>query len=212
MGPRPAPRWPRTGVRPLVWLLALLPLGLLLRDALTGGLGPEPFETLTHRTGYWGLVLLLASLAVTPLRRLTGWNGLAPLRRLVGLFAFFYLTLHFAVYLTDQAFEWRHIAEDIAKHPYVMVGFAAYLMLVPLALTSTRAAIRRLGRRWQQLHRLVYLAATLGVVHFLWLVKADLREPLLFAAALAVLLLMRLRRPKRRGARAAAETRLRRSA
>lgn len=205
------PPWLRRGAKPIVWLLVLLPLALLVRDALGGGLGAEPFEAVTHRTGFWGLVLLLASLAVTPLRRLTGWNALASLRRPVGLFAFFYLTLHFAVYLTDQGFEWRYIAEDVVQHPYVSVGFAAYLMLVPLALTSTRAAIRRLGRRWQQLHRLVYAAAVLGVVHFLWLVKADAREPLIFAAVLAVLLLARLGWRRRRGG-VQAETRARRSA
>jgi methionine sulfoxide reductase heme-binding subunit len=183
-----------------VWVGALLPLALLVYDTLTDGLGAEPIETLTHRTGWWGLTLLLATLAVTPVRRLTGWNRIIGVRRLLGLWAFAYVVLHFAIYLVDQELVLVYITEDVLERPYITVGFAAFLLLIPLAVTSTRGMIRRLGgRRWQLLHRLVYLAAALGVLHFLWLVKADVREPLVFGGVLLVLLLLRLPLPRRRG-------------
>lgn len=198
-GPGRTPPGGRAGARawrwakPLLWVAALVPLAWLGLDALRGGLGAEPIEEVTHRTGWWALTLLLATLAVTPLRRLSGRNELARLRRPLGLLAFLYATLHFLTYLVDQAFDWRFLAEDVVEHPYVAVGFTAFLLLVPLAATSTKAMIRRLGgRRWQRLHRLVYLAAALAVVHFYWLVKQDVREPLVFAAVLALLLALRL--------------------
>ncbi len=179
--------------KPLVFLLCLLPLGLLVWQGVDGAIGPNPVETLLHTTGNWALRLLLVTLAVTPLRRLTGWVWLIRFRRMLGLFAFFYALLHFATYIwLDQFFAWSAILEDIVKRPYIMVGFAAFVLLIPLAVTSTRGWIRRLGKRWKQLHRLVYLIAVLGVVHFLWLVKADLREPLINAMILAVLLAMRV--------------------
>jgi methionine sulfoxide reductase heme-binding subunit len=182
---------------------ALLPLAGLVHGALTEGLGADPFETLTHRTGWWALTLLLASLAVTPLRRLTGWNPIIGVRRLLGLWAFAYVVLHFAIYLVDQELVLAYVAEDVLERPYVTAGFAAFLLLIPLAATSTRGMIRRLGgRRWQRLHRLVYVSAALGVLHFLWLVKADLREPLLFAAVLGVLLALRLPWLRRHSGRA----------
>ncbi|MGI9182259.1 MAG: sulfite oxidase heme-binding subunit YedZ [Longimicrobiaceae bacterium] len=189
--------WGRTphgwgGVKGVVWVLCLLPLTLLVWDAFTDGLGAEPIEAITHRTGWWGLTLLLVTLAVTPVRRLTGWNRLIQLRRLLGLFAFFYVCLHFLTYLFDQDFALGYIVEDVVERPYITVGFTAFLLLIPLAITSTKGMIRRLGKRWQRLHRLIYLIAGLGVLHFLWLVKADVREPLLFGAALAVLLAFRL--------------------
>ena len=147
---------------------------------------------LTHTTGDWGLRLLLLTLAVTPLRRLTGWGWLLRFRRMLGLFAFFYLSLHLVTYLwLDQFFDWAAILEDVAKRPYITAGFAAFLLLVPLALTSTRGMVRRLGWRWQTLHRLIYPAAALGVLHFFWLTKADLREPLVYASVLALLLALR---------------------
>ena len=166
---------------------------LLLAADLASGRIVEPVEAITLRTGWWALTLLLITLAVTPLRRLTGINAIAPLRRPLGLFAFFYATLHLLTYFgLDLFFDFGYIAEDILERPYITVGFTAWLLLLPLAITSTRGWIRRLGRRWATLHRLVYAAAGLGVLHFLWLVKADTREPLLFAGILLILLSLRL--------------------
>jgi sulfoxide reductase heme-binding subunit YedZ len=160
---------------------------------LKARLGANPVETLSHATGDWSLRFLLLTLAITPLRRLSGWNGVQKYRRMLGLFAFFYVSLHFAVYLVfDQFFDWTAIVADIARRPYITVGFAAFVLLIPLAITSTNGMIRRLGRHWQRLHRLVYLTAILGVLHYAWLVKADLREPLLYGGLLAALLGYRL--------------------
>ncbi len=173
-------------------LLALVPAGALLVGALRDTLGANPIEAITHATGDWTLRLLLATLMVTPLRRLLGWRWLAPYRRTLGLLAFSYACLHFATWLAlDHFFDWAAIAEDVFERPYVTAGFTAFLCLVPLAITSTRGWIRRLGRRWVRLHRLVYAAAIAGVVHFLWLVKTDLREPLVYGAILAALLSVR---------------------
>ena len=173
--------------------LGLAPLGALVVGALRGELGANPVETVTHVTGEWTLRLLLATLAVTPLRRLLGRPGLAPYRRTLGLLAFTYACLHLATYVAlDLTFDLGAVAEDVAKRPYITVGFTAFCLLVPLAATSTRAMVRRLGRRWVTLHRLVYVAAALGIVHFLWLVKADLRAPLAHGAVLALLLGLRL--------------------
>ena len=203
MAPR---RWEATAarwVRPLAWAGGLLPLALLILAAFTTGLGAEPIEKVTHRTGFAALTLLMCTLAVTPVRRLSGWNWLVPARRILGLSAFGYACGHFAIYLFDQGFSWGYIAEDVAERPYVTAGFTALLLLVPLAVTSTQGWMRRLGKRWQKLHRLVYLAAGLGVLHFLWGVKQDVRDPLLFAAVFALLmalrlLKLRLRRPQPR--------------
>jgi sulfoxide reductase heme-binding subunit YedZ len=168
-------------------LVPLLRLGWL---ALHHGLGANPIEYITRSTGWWVLSFLLLTLLVTPLRRLTGWNWLLRLRRMLGLYAFFYASVHFSIYIwLDQFFDWQGIVKDIGKRPFVTVGFAAFLCLIPLAATSTNAMVRRLGsKRWQALHRLVYAIAILGVVHFWWLVKKDIREPLIFGAVLAVLL------------------------
>ena len=172
---------------------ALLPLAWLVHDALVDALGADPVKALTHRTGDWTLRLLLACLAMSPLRRLLDRPWPIRFRRLLGLYAFFYASLHLSVYVgLDLAGDWAHLLEDIAKRPYITVGFGAWLLLVPLALTSTRGWLRRLGRRWGQLHRAVYVAAALGVVHYYWGVKADVREPLLYGGVLAVLLGMRL--------------------
>jgi sulfoxide reductase heme-binding subunit YedZ len=171
----------------------VLPAASLVASALTDGLGANPVEQVTHVTGDWALRFLLLSLAVTPLRRLLGWSWAAPLRRTLGLTAFGYACCHYFIYLSlEHFFDWQLIVEDALKRRYVWAGFAAFLCLVSLAATSTRAMIRRLGRRWVSLHRLVYLAAVLGVVHFLWLVKSDLREPLLYAAVLTLLLGLRV--------------------
>ena len=181
----------------VVWFLCLVPLGVLGWRVLFGeGLGANPIEELEHWAGMSTLVVLLGALSVTPVRRLTGWNVLQKVRRLIGLFAFFYAFVHFGVYIAlDQFFGWRYILEDIAERPYIMVGFGAFVLLVPLALTSTRGWIRRLGRNWQRLHRLVYPAAVLGVVHYLWVTKADDRGPFIAGAVLAVLLVLRLPLP-----------------
>ena len=179
--------------KPLIFIVSLLPLAWLFWLTWQDRLGVNPVETLSHRTGDWSLRFLLLTLAVTPLRRLTGWNGLIKFRRMLGLFAFFYVCLHFGVYLIfDQFFDWASIVEDVAKRPYITVGFAGWLLLIPLAVTSTNGMTKRLGRNWQRLHRLVYLIGTLGVLHYLWLVKADITEPLLYGGILGVLLGYRL--------------------
>ncbi len=180
--------------KPLVFVAALLPFGWLVWLGGSDQLGANPIETITRYTGDWTLRFLFITLAVTPLRNLSGWNWLMRLRRMLGLYAFFYAVLHFATYLVlDQFFAWEHIVDDIAERPYITVGFASFVLLIPLAITSTNAMVRRLGgRRWQRLHRSVYVIAIGGVVHFLWLVKADLREPLIYGAILAVLLGYRL--------------------
>jgi sulfoxide reductase heme-binding subunit YedZ len=186
-------RWLQHIGKPLVFSASLLPLAWLFWLGWSDQLGANPVETLSHRTGDWSLRFLLLTLAVTPLRRLTGWNGLQRFRRMLGLFAFFHVCLHFGVYLIfDQFFDLSAIIADVAKRPYITVGFAAFLLLIPLAATSTNRMIKRLGQNWQRLHRLVYLIAILGVLHYLWLVKADLREPLMYAGILAVLLGYRL--------------------
>ncbi|HSW51667.1 MAG TPA: protein-methionine-sulfoxide reductase heme-binding subunit MsrQ [Sulfuricaulis sp.] len=176
--------------KPALFILALLPLAFLVYRALTNDLGANPVETINRYTGDWVLRFLLITLAVTPLRRLTGWNGLLRYRRMLGLFAFFYACVHFLSWAwLDQYFVLADIVQDVAKRPFITVGFASFLMLIPLAVTSTSAMIRRLGaKRWQQLHRLVYLIGIGGVVHFLWLVKSDIREPLIYGVILALLL------------------------
>jgi len=184
-----------TGLRIAVWLGGLTPLALLVYRAFTGGLGVNPVEHLTHRTGFWALTLLMVTLSITPIRRLTKRNDLIKLRRPIGLFAFFYACLHFLIFIVfDHLFALSSILEDIVKRPYITAGFTAFVLLIPLALTSTKGWIRRLGKRWQRLHRLVYLSAGLGVLHFFWKAasKADVREPLIFAGVLAILMIARL--------------------
>jgi len=176
------------------FVLCLVPLARLAWLGARGGLGANPIEYITHSTGWWTLSFLMITLAVTPLRRLTGLNWLLRLRRMLGLFAFFYAALHFTTYVwLDQFFDVGAIAKDIVKRPFITLGFAAFVLLIPLAATSTNAMVRRLGAaRWQLLHRLVYLIASLGVAHYWWLVKKDLTEPVLFACVLSVLLGARL--------------------
>ncbi|MGH3117466.1 MAG: sulfite oxidase heme-binding subunit YedZ [Vicinamibacterales bacterium] len=180
------------GAKAAVFAACLLPLASLVWRTLAGDLGANPIEAVTLATGRWTLRLLLVTLAVTPVRRVTGWNRLVGFRRMLGLFAFFYATLHFAIYLAiDQFFDWETIVEDVTKRPFITAGFAAFVLLIPLAVTSTKGWIRRLGRRWQQLHRLIYVSAMLAVVHFIWKVKSDLRDPLFYATILAILLVAR---------------------
>ena len=187
------PDWRWIGLKSLAHALALRPLAILVRDVLADAIGPDPVAAITHATGNWALRILLVCLALTPLRRLIGQPWPIRFRRLAGLYAFFYACLHLATYLVlDLGQFWTQILEDVIKRPYITVGFAAWLLLVPLALTSTRGWMRRLGRRWMQLHRLVYAVGLLAVLHFLWLVKSDLREPLVYAAILMVLLGPRL--------------------
>ncbi len=176
----------------LVFLLCLLPLGKLGLEifGLAGlSLGANPIEELIHRLGKWGLNFLLITLTVTPLRKLTGLNWLVRFRRMLGLFAFFYILMHFLTYAgLDQRFEISVIVEDIVERPYITLGISALLLLLPLAVTSTNGMMRRLGRRWQKLHRLVYVIAGLGVWHFYWQVKEDILEPSIYICILTVLL------------------------
>jgi sulfoxide reductase heme-binding subunit YedZ len=180
-----------------------LPLVLVVVDGLRGRLTANPIAEVLNRFGFWTLTFLLLSLAITPLRIVTGWGGAVRYRRMIGLFAFFYACLHLATYAgVDQFFDFGAIFEDVAKRKFIAVGFAAFLLLVPLALTSSDRAVRRLGYvRWSRWHRLAYAAAVLGVIHFVWRVKADLREPLVFAAVLAVLFGVRVFDVLRRAAR-----------
>ena len=174
-------------------MACLIPLFYLTSIALTSGLGANPIERLTHFTGTWSLNFLLITLSVTPLRHLTGLHRIVQYRRMLGLYAFFYACLHFLCYFVlDQFFDFREIMDDILKRPYITVGFSAFVLLIPLAVTSTRNMIARLGKRWRQLHRLIYISATLAVLHFLWLVKADIREPVIYGAVLILLLLLRM--------------------
>jgi sulfoxide reductase heme-binding subunit YedZ len=178
----------------LVFVACLGPLGYLVYGVFADALGANPIDVVTDQTGTWTLRFLVATLLVTPLRRLIGWNPLIRFRRMLGLFAFFYGSLHFLTYLwLDQFFDVPGIVSDIAERPFITVGFAAFTLMVPLAVTSTAGWIRRLGgRRWALLHRLVYASAILGVIHYWWLVKADIVPPARYAAIVAVLLAVRV--------------------
>jgi len=185
-------QWMTRVIKPAVFVLCLVPLAILVWDGFTHHLGANPVEKLNHRTGIWTLRLLLITLAVTPLRRLTGWNLLIRLRRMLGLYTFFYACLHFSTWLVfDHFFDIHEIVKDIVKRPYITVGFSAFVMLIPLAVTSTNNWVRRLGSRWAKLHQLVYVIATAGVLHYLWLVKADVRDPVIYGLILAGLLVYR---------------------
>ncbi|GAB4299559.1 MAG: sulfoxide reductase heme-binding subunit YedZ [Thiohalomonadaceae bacterium] len=192
-------RWLKRGV----FLLCLAPLGWLLALTLRGELGANPIEAIIRFLGDWALRLLLLTLAATPLRLLSGWGWPVRLRRLLGLFSFFYAVLHLLAYaVLDQFFAWAAIWEDIVERPFITTGMLAWLLLLALALTSNQASQRHLGRNWQRLHRLIYPAAILAAVHFALMVKADLREPLIYGAILTVLLglrLIRRRPPARQG-------------
>ncbi|NQW04147.1 MAG: sulfoxide reductase heme-binding subunit YedZ [Acidobacteria bacterium] len=181
------------GLEPAVAAVCVVPLVLLAYKAYSGDLGVNPIETLTHETGGTALKLLVASLAVTPVRRLTGWNRLVSTRRLLGIFAFFYAVLHFSIYLVfDQFFDVMAIVDDVLKRKFILSGMVAFLAMLPLALTSTNGWIRRLGRRWQTLHRLAYLAGAAAAIHFVWKTKVPEVEPYAYAGVVAVLLLTRV--------------------
>jgi sulfoxide reductase heme-binding subunit YedZ len=173
----------------LLFVLALLPVAWLVRGVLTADLGANPAETIQLQTGRWAFRFLLITLAVTPIRRLTGQNVVIQYRRMFGLFAFFYATLHFSSYIAlDLVFDWSRLLADIAKRPFILVGTLAFVLMVPLALTSTKGWIRRLGRRWQTLHRLIYVSAVCAAVHFAWKVKVFSGDPVLYAGLVALLL------------------------
>lgn len=179
-------------VKVVLWIAALAPAAWLVRGILQGTLGANPIETLTHTTGMTALVLLLVTLAVSPIRKLSGWNPVIRLRRPLGLFAFFYAVCHFSIWFVfDMVFNVGWMVQDIIERPYITVGMAALLLLIPLAVTSTRGWIRRLGKRWATLHKLVYVATGLGILHYFWLVKSDYRLPSLLAVCLLILLLAR---------------------
>ncbi len=181
-------------IKAAVFLACLIPLAHLVWQGSRNRLGANPVEFITHSTGWWTLVLILITLCVTPLRRLAGLPWLLRLRRMLGLFAFFYASLHFMTYIwLDQFFDWKDIVKDIGKRPFIMLGFGAFVLLIPLAITSTNAMVKRLGaKRWQWLHRLIYVLSALGVAHFWWLVKKDTTEPFIFAVLLALVLIIRL--------------------
>ena len=188
---------PRTSqvswVKAALFALCLVPFGRLVSGAFANSLGANPIETITRSTGWWTLFLLLMTLSVTPLRRLSGMNWLLRLRRMLGLYAFFYALTHLTTFVWfDHWFDVTEIIMDVIERPFVTVGFGAFLLLLPLAFTSTNAMVRRLGRNWQRVHRLVYVIALLGVLHYWWLVKRDLTEPVVFALALGLLLGARL--------------------
>jgi len=177
-----------------VWVTALLPLAWLVRQGLQDELTADPVKYITHFTGRTALIILFITLCVTPIRRATGWNGIIRLRRLIGLFSFFYAVIHLLIYLAfDRGFVFTELGEDIAKRPYITIGFSAWLMLLTLAVTSPKAMVRRLGgKRWRAIHRLVYVVPVLAVIHFTWAQKKDIRLPLLYGLVLGVIFAVRV--------------------
>src|SRR5262245_18747958 len=196
--------------KPIVFAACLIPIGWLVCAGfgLFGlSLGPDPIKFTLHFIGKTALNMLLITLVVTPVRQLAGWTHVERIRRMLGLYAFFYALLHFLIYLgLDQGWDFAGLGADIVKRPYITIGFAALLILVPLAITSTNRMMRRLGRRWQTLHRWVYAAAILGVWHYYWQVKRDVREPLIYAGILAILLGYRWVRSRRQAKKVATST------
>jgi sulfoxide reductase heme-binding subunit YedZ len=186
-------------VKPAIWAAGLTPLAWLIYAFFTDRLGAEPVRGMQHFTGRTALIILFITLSITPLRRFSGWNSVIKVRRLIGLFSFFYALLHFLIYLTfDLMFSFGDLTADIAKRPWITVGFTVLLILTTLAITSPLAMVRRLGgKRWQALHRLIYVAAAGGVLHFTWAQKKDIQLPLIYAAVLAIILGLRLI-PRRR--------------
>ena len=173
----------------VVFLVCLVPGLWLVFRTLTGRLGINPVEDLELTTGIWTFRFLIATLAITPLRRITGWNRIIQYRRMLGLFTFFYVCLHFAIYIgIDESFAWDFIVKDVVKRPFITMGFTAFVLMIPLALTSTKGWIRRLGKRWQALHRLIYICAICGSIHYLWKVKVMIGSPVYYAAIVGVLL------------------------
>jgi methionine sulfoxide reductase heme-binding subunit len=190
----PKKQWEIRILKPLVFLLALMPLGLLAWRGLAGGLSANPIKDITEETGIWTLRFIILTLTITPLRKISGWAPLVRFRRMVGLYAFFYGSLHFVTYIyLDQFFALDEILRDVARRPFITVGFAAFLMMIPLALTSPNIVAKWMGgKNWRLLHRLVYFTALGGVIHYLWLVKADKQRPLMYGGVLTLLLGYRL--------------------
>jgi len=181
--------------KPAVFVVCLVPMAWLVWDIFAGNLSANPIEDIRNRTGIWTLRFLMITLSVTPLRRIIGWSSLIRFRRMLGLFAFFYAFVHFITYIwLDQAFAWDEIVKDmISKRPFILSGVASFVLLIPLAITSTKKWIGRLGgKRWQMIHRLIYLSAVVGVLHYYWRVKLDIARPLAYGAVLAVLLGLRV--------------------
>jgi methionine sulfoxide reductase heme-binding subunit len=179
--------------KPIAFVLCALPCIWLVFRVLTGRLGINPVEDLTLTTGIWALRFLVFTLLITPIRRVTGWNRIIQYRRMLGLFAFFYASLHFAIYIgVDQFFAFDLILKDIVKRPFITMGFTAFVLMIPLAVTSTKGWIRQLGRRWQLLHRLIYVSAIAAAVHYLWKVKVMIGSPVYYAAGIALLLAFRI--------------------
>ena len=194
--------------KPVVHLLCLLPFAALVWAALNDGLGANPVEKLTHETGSWTLRFLLITLALTPLRQWSGQASVIRFRRILGLYTFFYVSCHFAIwFVADHSLELGGMIEDIVKRPYITLGFGAFVLMIPLAITSNQAMIRRLGRKWKTLHQLVYLIIVLGVLHFLWLVKADYLEPGIYAIIAIILLAHRVGPVRRLGMKSSPVTR-----
>lgn len=186
--------WEKRILKPAVFVLALAPLLALLWKAYAGTFSANPIKDITEETGIWTLRFLLITLAVTPLRTITRWSPAGTFRRMLGLFAFFYASLHLTTYVyLDQFFAFDEILRDIAKRPFITAGFTAFVLMIPLALTSPNRVVQWIGgKRWKALHRTVYVVALGGVIHYLWLVKADTRRPLFYGAVLVILLLFRL--------------------
>ncbi|MEM7400734.1 MAG: protein-methionine-sulfoxide reductase heme-binding subunit MsrQ [Pseudomonadota bacterium] len=179
--------------KPVLFVLLLVPLGFLVYRFLVNDLGANPIETINRYTGDWALRILLATLVFSPLIRITHWNNIIQFRRMFGLFAFFYVCVHLTSYIVlDQYFDFSEIIDDVFKRPFITAGFSAFILLIPLAITSTNKMVERLQYRWIQLHRLVYIIAILAVLHFWWMVKVDTREPMIYAIILAILLGFRL--------------------
>jgi sulfoxide reductase heme-binding subunit YedZ len=195
-------QWRRRVFKPVLWIACLTPLGLLVYDGFTDNLTANPVEKITNTTGIWTLRLVVSTIAISPLRWVTGWNQLIQYRRAVGLFAFFYGSLHFMTFfILDHQLQFDGLWEDVMKRPYITAGFTGFTLMIPLALTSTTAWIRRLGgRRWDLLHRLVYITAGAGVLHYFWKVKLDATYPINYGIAVGVLLAWRVGRAARRRA------------
>jgi sulfoxide reductase heme-binding subunit YedZ len=179
-------------LKPIVFLACLIPIGRIAWKGFHSLLGANPIQVITWSTGTWTLVLVMLTLSITPVRKLTKQYWLIQYRRMLGLFAFFYGCLHFTTYIwLDQFFNLHSIAKDVVKRPFITMGFTAFVLMIPLALTSTKGSIRRLGKRWVTLHRLIYATAIAGVIHYIWLVKKDIRKPVIYAIILGILLLYR---------------------
>jgi sulfoxide reductase heme-binding subunit YedZ len=180
-------------IKPVLFLLLLAPIAMLAYRFYSEGFGANPIETINRFTGDWALRILLLTLAISPLIRITRWNNIIQYRRMVGLFAFFYVCVHLTSYVVlDQFFDFGAIIDDVFKRPFITAGFSSFILLIPLAITSTNKMVKRLQYRWIQLHRLIYLIAMLAVLHFWWMVKVDTREPMIYAIILAILLGFRL--------------------